>query len=263
MKLKTLSLLTALSLSVLSGEARALQIRGTMSQDVRAHTMSYEIETDDPTLKYVIQGTTVSLPQFSMTRDSTLDFSGVVAQKEDRMNGSYTVERLANEGHLRLLFTDRVVQNVELMGIPMSGNFVTGVLGDMEFTGLNVDGASSSGGLYYNNFSGEDFSRRGTRFGRYLVTGLPGHPVFDWDNYLGQDLVHTNMIFGALKVTGTIQYSQMGNTVKIGHITLDVTDRAGSDIELSRANAPVSAKEQNLRALLGFIQLFGYDMASE
>lgn len=257
----------------------ALTLTGVVDKSNKEETVSYDLLLGGSSNNYTVKG---SVSTRKGLIKSGLDFGFIrVTRSELTPNGLSFAREIPNNGKMVVYMRERQLKQMTLAGLSADGTFVQGYLDDgIFFKSLKIDGVNSSGVLDYNDVNGH-YNAKNCSFGSCKITGSSGDQVMDYDSYWGKNSMVVDMIFGALKVEGTINFADTvshrrwqdsdgdwhdSETVIAtkGSVNFNVNRADGSPLALEALTASSTGKEDaEVRKLIAFLELFCFDMFAE
>ncbi len=254
--------------------AREFGMRGSISLDKRTEVVTFGLKVGGRDVYYKVDG--LAQPDMGLYEtDTSLEAIEVskIGRDSDGRSGE---EILETGGTIQVFPRKRKLSGVTIAGLRAQGQFIQGAFNDGIFVDeLEIDGQDSKGLLDYNNFNGHYNALHGLRFGdRTIASSIPGAiMVMNHDNVIGQNRTRVSMVFGDMKVSGLVYFSDQTRTStdSDGDSTTETVATAGRyDLAITKLNGtrPVLASlgekptpdDLTLRKLIAFYVLFSYDM---
>jgi hypothetical protein len=254
--------------------AREFGMRGSISLDKRTEVVTFGLKVGGRDIYYKVDG--LAQPNMGLYEtDTTLD--AIEVSKVGRnSNGRGGEEILDTGGTIQVFPRKRKLSDVTIAGLRAKGQFIQGAINDGIFVDdLEIDGKDSRGLMDYNNFNGYYHAKRGLRFGdQKIASQISGSTLLmNHDNVIGQNRTTVTMVFGDLKVSGRVFFSDTTRTTvdsegdsstetvaTVGRYDLAITKVDGSRPELALPGQEPTADDLTLRKLIAFYVLFSYDM---
>jgi len=257
------------------------RITGCIGKDNRAEHVSYDLKVGNDFSQYTVSGSTDPNQGIYQT-DS--DYRGVEVRKRTNEDGLTRITAYDNLGISKIFPRKRMLENVKLAGIPIEGHSVKKMFtGSLVMDNLKVDGEAAKGKLFYNVFSGTYKCPTGPcTFGKYpIASTLPDSKIImNYDHFINQNRMRVSMKFGSLNLTGNIKFTDTevthvdtdsdGDTTTSTEVTatkgcfnVDIKKADGTPLNLAKFGQADTKDDEQVRALIAWLELMSYDILSE